>query len=46
MIMMVDTELCPISFKEIIQELKVLSREINMEISIRSKDIFDAMHNI
>lgn len=46
MIMMVDTELCSLPFMQILKELNELGKEIGMEISMRSKDIFDAMHNI
>lgn len=46
MIMMVDTEHCTVSFKDIIHQLNELGKELHLEISIRSKEIFDAMHNI
>lgn len=46
MIMMVDTELCPIPFIEILRKLSDLGKKIGMEISMRSKDIFETMHNI
>lgn len=46
MIMMVDISKCVISFMEITKELNGLSKKLGMEISIRNKMIFDAMHNI
>jgi len=46
MIMMVDISDCPLPFMEILKELDNLSKELNMEISMRRKDIFDAMQNI
>ena len=46
MIMLVDTELAEITFSEITEALAQLGKEISMEISIRNKKIFDAMHNI
>lgn len=46
MIMMVDTEACELSFMKILEELTGLGEAIGMEISMRSKEVFNAMHNI
>jgi ACT domain-containing protein len=46
MIMMVEISDCPIPFMDILKELKELSKEQNLEISMRRKDIFDAMQNL
>lgn len=46
MIMIVDTENCPISFDELSKNIKALGDEIGVEIRIQHADIFNSMHRI
>lgn len=46
MIMIVDMQKCEEDFLKVSETLSNYGREIGMEISIRRKDIFDAMHKI
>ncbi|NLM18678.1 MAG: ACT domain-containing protein [Clostridiaceae bacterium] len=46
MIMLVDTINSTYAFEKIREELKVLGEEMNLEIRIQHKDIFNAMQRI
>ncbi|HHT24992.1 MAG TPA: ACT domain-containing protein [Clostridiaceae bacterium] len=46
MIMLVDTIKSTYTFENIREELKVLGQEMNLEIRIQHKDIFNAMQRI
>lgn len=46
MIMLVDTINSTYTFEKIREELKVLGEEMNLEIRIQHKDIFNAMQRI
>ena len=46
MIMLVDTQLCGISFSELARRLEEAGKEMNLSIRIQREDSFEAMHRI
>ena len=46
MIMLVDTDKCPVPFDELSQSLKERGEEKNLTIQIQAETIFNSMHRI
>lgn len=46
MIMLVDTDKCPVPFEELAAALKKCGEKKNLTIQIQAEDIFNAMHRI
>ena len=46
MIMLIDTEDCPLSFTELSDRLTEAGKNLGLEIRIQREDIFNAMHRV
>ena len=46
MVMLVETEQCPLPFEELQQRMEDAGKEVGVKIKVQSEDIFNAMHKI
>ena len=46
MVMLVDTEKCPLPFEDLQKRLEEAGNEVGVRIRVQSEDIFNAMHKI